>query len=42
MAGELTAFVGITDGDWYESLKAIPNLDKANFWQPKTGLVFAL
>ncbi len=34
MPGELTAFVGITDGDWYESLKAIPNLDEANFWQP--------
>ncbi len=34
MLGELTAFVGITDGDWYESLKAIPNLDEANFWQP--------
>lgn len=40
MRGELTAFVGITDGDWYESLKAIPSLDEANFWQPSAGTGF--
>lgn len=27
-------YVGVTDRDWYEHLRRIPNLDEANFWQP--------
>jgi hypothetical protein len=30
-------YVGITDGDWYESLAARPGLDEVNFWQPSGG-----
>ncbi len=30
-------YVGITDGDWYESLAARPNLEEVNFWQPSGG-----
>jgi hypothetical protein len=28
------AFVGVTDGDWYELLAAQAHLDEVNFWQP--------
>ena len=30
-------YVGITDGDWYESLAARPGLEEVNFWQPSGG-----
>lgn len=28
------AFVGVTDQDWYDYLRARPDLDEVNFWQP--------
>jgi putative restriction endonuclease len=34
------AYVGITDGDWYEQLAGTANLDEANFWQPGGGRQF--
>lgn len=27
-------FVGVTDNDWFEFLRARPNVDEVNFWQP--------
>ncbi len=30
----MKAFIGITDGDWYELLAAQEHLDEVNFWQP--------
>ncbi len=30
----MKAYVGVTDGDWYELLASIPDLDEVNFWQP--------
>ncbi len=37
MARPPTAFVGLTDWDWFQNLRAIPTLDEANFWQPSPG-----
>jgi putative restriction endonuclease len=34
------AFVGVTDGDWYELLAAQAHLDEVNFWQPGGNRVF--
>lgn len=28
-------FVGVTDDDWVDHLRAIPGLDEVNFWQPR-------
>lgn len=28
------AFVAVTDNDWYDFLRAEPDLDEVNFWQP--------
>jgi putative restriction endonuclease len=33
-------FVGVTDGDWFEHLRAIPGLDEVNFWQPSGSSTF--
>ena len=30
----MQAYVGITDGDWFELLRGFPQLDEVNFWQP--------
>jgi len=30
----MRAFVGVTDRDWFELLRATPGLDEVNFWQP--------
>lgn len=27
-------YVGITDNNWYTTLKNIPDIDEVNFWQP--------
>lgn len=35
-----TAFVGLTDWDWFQTLQAIPGLEEANFWQPSPGGAF--
>ncbi|MEX2457996.1 MAG: HNH endonuclease [Actinomycetota bacterium] len=36
----MKAFVGVTDRDWFEFLKARPDLDEVNFWQPSGGRAF--
>jgi putative restriction endonuclease len=30
----MRAFVGVTDGDWFEMLSSIDGIDEVNFWQP--------
>jgi putative restriction endonuclease len=30
----MNLWIGITDGDWYRHLRAQPDLDEVNFWQP--------
>lgn len=32
MAGRF--WVGVTDADWFNLLRAIPDVDEVNFWQP--------
>jgi putative restriction endonuclease len=34
--------VAITDSDWFEDLRAIPDLDEVNFWAPGTASFKAL
>jgi len=36
----MRAFVGVTDGDWFRFLRARPELDEVNFWQPGGGREF--
>ena len=36
----MRAFVGVTDGDWYELLAAQAHLEEVNFWQPGGNRVF--
>src|SRR5690242_13573482 len=36
----MRAFVAVTDGDWYRFLRARPDLDEVNFWQPSGGRPF--
>lgn len=36
----MKAFVGVTDRDWYEFLRVIPELDELNFWQPSPSGTF--
>jgi putative restriction endonuclease len=36
----MRAFVGVTDGDWYELLATQAYLDEVNFWQPGGNRVF--
>jgi putative restriction endonuclease len=36
-----TAFVGITDWDWFDYLRVQPAIDEVNFWQPSGGGGFA-
>ena len=33
-------FVGVTDGDWFRHLAAIPAIDEVNFWQPSGSSQF--
>jgi putative restriction endonuclease len=33
-------FVGVTDGDWFEQLSLLPNIDEVNFWQPSGSTKF--
>jgi putative restriction endonuclease len=37
----MKAWVGVTDQDWYRYLKARPDLDEVNFWQPGGGRAFS-
>jgi putative restriction endonuclease len=34
------AYVGITDRDWFDLLKNLPQLDEVNFWQPSGNRQF--
>jgi len=34
------AYVGVTDGSWYEFLAARPDLAEVNFWQPSGSREF--
>lgn len=36
----MKAYVGVTDGDWYDFLAARPDLDEVNFWRPGGGRGF--
>jgi putative restriction endonuclease len=36
----MQAFVGITDWDWFQLLRAQPKLDDVNFWQPGGTRIF--
>ncbi len=37
----MRAFVGITDGDWFDEVSSPPPLDEVNFWQPSGSRRFA-
>jgi putative restriction endonuclease len=36
----MKAYVGVTDFDWFDILRQIPNLDEVNFWQPGGNQLF--
>ena len=36
----MRAYVGVTDRDWFEFLRARPALDEVNFWQPSAQRPF--
>lgn len=36
----MKAYVGVTDGDWFEFLRGRPDIDEVNFWQPGGGRRF--
>jgi putative restriction endonuclease len=36
----LRAFIGITDGDWFELLSSLQSLEEINFWQPSGNARF--
>lgn len=36
----MRAYVGVTDFDWFNLLRTIPQLDEVNFWQPSGNRVF--
>ena len=36
----MQAYVGITDRDWFDLLRSLPQLDEINFWQPSGNRQF--
>jgi putative restriction endonuclease len=36
----MRAYVGITDRDWFDRLRSVPQLDEVNFWQPSGNRQF--
>lgn len=36
----MRAFIGVTDGDWFEFLSQEKHLDEVNFWQPSGNVAF--
>lgn len=36
----MQAYVGVTDRDWFELLRSLPQLDEVNFWQPSGNRLF--
>jgi len=41
VAGEISAFIAITDRDWFECLSSAGELDEVNFWQPSPRVAFS-
>lgn len=41
MSRELSAYIGITDRDWFECLRTAGPIDEVNFWQPSPSGGFA-
>jgi putative restriction endonuclease len=41
VAEQLTAYVGLTDRDWFNFLSRRAELDEVNFWQPRASTAFA-
>src|SRR5258708_4949100 len=41
MASEISAFIAITDRDWFECLSSAGELDEINFWQPSSRVAFS-
>jgi putative restriction endonuclease len=41
MAGEISAFIAITDSDRFECLSSAGELDEVNFWQPSPRVAFS-
>lgn len=37
---EATAFVGVTDREWFDLLRVTPGIDEVNFWQPSAATGF--
>lgn len=37
---DMQAYVGVTDRDWFEFLRTLPQLDEVNFWQPSGNREF--
>jgi len=33
-------YVGVTDQEWFDYLRALPDVDEVNFWQPSPGPTF--
>ena len=40
MSSPITAFVGVTDRDWYNTLLGLTDLEEVNFWQPSASTSF--
>ena len=36
----MRAYIGITDYEWFEVLRNLPQLDEVNFWQPSGNRKF--
>ena len=36
----MQAYIGITDRDWFDLLRSLPQLDEVNFWQPSGSRQF--
>jgi putative restriction endonuclease len=40
MANDMRAYIGVTDINWFNLLRTIPQIDEVNFWQPGGNQVF--
>ena len=40
MPEQTTAYVAVTDSDWFDTLSAQGALDEVNFWQPNASTAF--
>lgn len=38
----MKAYVGVTDREWFDFLRARPGIDEVNFWQPSGGRRFSV